>query len=82
MVNVALYLFAAILYGCASAPSPTPPVLTFDDLIPTVNEKIDQLVGQLTQETSLFADKIFAVTEFTDASDKKTAHRTFPWVEG
>lgn len=61
---------AMILYGCVSMPSPASSVPVTES---TVNEKIDQLVGQLTQETSLFTGKMFAVTEFTDASDKKTA---------
>jgi tetratricopeptide (TPR) repeat protein len=61
---------AMILYSCASIPSPVSPLPVTES---TVNEKIDQLVAQLTQETPLFPDKMFAVAEFTDASDKKTA---------
>lgn len=61
---------AMIFYGCASMSSPVSHLPATES---TINEKIDQLVGQLTQETSIFTDKMFAVAELTDASDKKTA---------
>jgi len=61
---------AAILYGCASISSPVSPLPVPES---NGNEKIDQLVGQLTQDTASLTGKMFAVAELTDASDKKTA---------